>query len=115
MPLRLGTGSGCEPVCTVVLADGDHVQYAGTEIIPLLDDRTPCRPNSGGTFGEAKNVIKGFHILIVQDGVQLFFHVIRSGSALGVDIEHDEAVKSISFSNAFDALQGVVQSVGRGG
>lgn len=76
------------------------------EISPLFDDRAPCRPYGRCVpgFGQVQCIFKSFHIFGVQIGVARFFHVVGIGGALGIEIEHDKAVKSVEMRNALDGF-----------
>ena len=101
-----GAASGSEPVDTVFLPDFDHIADAFKEISPLFDDRAPCRPYGRCVpgFGQVQCIFKSFHIFGVQIGVARFFHVVGIGGALGIEIEHDKAVKSVEMRNALDGF-----------
>ena len=38
MALCFGSGSGSEPACTMLFADGDHVHNTGTQVITLFNN-----------------------------------------------------------------------------
>ena len=91
------------------LADGNHVPDTGGQIVPLFDDGAPGRPDGGlSVLVEGQNIVKGLHVLLVERLIAVLFHVIRVGGPLGVDVEHDKAVKAVVEGHPLHRLQGVV-------
>ena len=111
-----GAFPGGVPSCPMGLANGDHIPDAGGQVIPLLNDGAPGCPDGGLGIGiEGEHIVKGLHILPVEGLVAVGLHVVRVGGPLGIDVEHDEAVKAVVESHPLHRLQGVVQIVGGGG
>ena len=114
----LGAGPGAEPAGAVALAQLHHVPHAAGEIGAFFDHRAPGGPD-GGPLAVCRRPRqepgKGPHILPVQLLVALPIHVVGPGGPLGIDVEHDPAVKAVSRRDAGDGFQGVVQVLRRGG
>ena len=97
------------------LADGNHVPDTGGQIVPLFDDGAPGRPDGRlSVLVEGEDIVKGLHVLLVERLIAVLFHVVRVGGPLGVDVEHDKAVKAVVEGHPLHRLQGVVQIVGGG-
>jgi len=98
----------------VPLADGDHVGKAVLEIRALLDDVSPRRPH-GGLLGEREDVVERLHVCAVERLVAHALHVVRARRALGVDVEHEEAVVAVVFRHALHRLKRRVEPIRLGG
>lgn len=104
-------GTGCKPTGSEMLPDRSHIQYAIGEISAFFDDCTPGGPEIWNSRILCEKPGKGFHIFRMQDRIDFPFHVIRIGSPLGIDVEHDKRIITVMQSDAFCRLQGVVQAV----
>ena len=85
------------------LSGFQHVQQAGGQVVPLFDDGPPGGPD-GGMLANGQGVAESLQILGVEGRVVGLFHVVRVRGPLGVDIEHEEAVKAVAQSDALHGL-----------
>ena len=106
--------SALHPSGAMLLSDGDHVLQAVPQIVPFFNDGSPGRPHHR-PLRQRQDVVKSRHVLPMQLLVQRPFHVVRRGGSLGVHVEHDERVKSVSQRNALHALQRRIQCIRSGG
>ena len=111
-----GALSGGEPLCPPLMPQGDHVPDAGWQVVSLFNDGAPGGPHGGmARRVQGQGIVKGPHVLPVEGQVALRLHVIGPGGPLGIDVEHEEAVKPVVQGHTFHRLQGVVQVVRGGG
>ena len=105
------------PDCVSGAAYLDHILYALGKIWPLFNDGAPGGPDGRRSAPvQGEGVVKSLQILLVELGVVGQLHIIRIGSTLGVDVEHQKAVEAVVQGDTLHRLQSVVQIVrGRGG
>ena len=106
----LADGSGAVPPGAVFLSHSQKIPDAFGKIGPLFNDRTPGSPHRG-LFRQGQYITESLQVLFVEEAIADSLHGVRVGGPLGVDIEHEEAVKSVSQSDALHGFQGVVQMV----
>ena len=98
------------------MAQGDHIPDAGWQVISLFNDGTPGGPHGGpACCVQGQGIVKGPHVLPVEGRVAFRLHVVGPNGPLGVDIEHEEAVKPVVQGHPLHRFQGVVQIVRGGG
>ena len=113
MPL-FGDGAGAVPAGAVFPANLQHIPDALGQILPFLNNSPPGRPYGGGGR-EGENIAEGFHVFMVKSGIAGPFHGIRVCGPLGIDVEHEKAVKAVAQSDSLHGFQRVVQLVRSGG
>ena len=63
----------------------------------------------------SQNGLQPTQVFIAQGAVGGLVHIVGVGGALGVDVEHDPAVKAVGGGKALHTFQGGVQCAGLGG
>ena len=106
----LADGSGAVPPGAVFLSHSQKIPDTFGKIGSFFNDRTPGGPHCG-LLRQGQNIPESLQVFPVQQAVADPFHCVRVGCPLGIDIEHEEAVKSVSLSDALHGFQGVVQMV----
>ena len=107
----LASGAGGEPAGFEFSACVSHVEDAAGEIRSFLNDRSPGGPKIRCGFQLRKQPGKSFQVLPVENGVQFLFHIVRVGSALGINIEHHKGIIAVMQGDPLGRFQGVVQTV----
>ena len=107
----LRPGAERQPLRMKLLADGEHFLERVEQVRPLFDQRAPRGPHSRPVAGCVlpEHVAEGRHVLLVQRAVEGRVHGVWIGRALGVDVEHREAVIPVAEGDALDALECVVE------
>ena len=107
-------GAGTVPVRAILLSHCHHIPDAAGKVLPLLDDRAPCRPYRR-LLRDGQDIAEGLQIFLVEDQIARPLHGIGVGRPLGVNIEHYEAVVAIAKGDPLHGLERVVQIVRLGG
>ena len=107
----LRPGAERQPLRMKLLADGEHFLERVEQVRPLFDQRAPRGPHGRPVAGRVlpEHVAKGRHVLLMQRAVEGRVHGVWIGRALGVDVEHREAVIPVAEGDALDAFERVVQ------
>ena len=110
----LRPGAERQPLRMKLLADGEHFLERVEQVRPLFDQRAPRGPHGRPVAGRVlpEHVAKRRHVLLMQRAVEGRVHGVWVGRALGVDVEHREAVIPVAEGDALDALERVVQIAG---
>ena len=108
-----GNGPGAAPLGPVLLPRQQHIPQTVGQVLPLFNNRAPCRPHHR-MLRKGQHIPERFQIFLVQQRVADLLHIVGRGRPLGVDVEHDEAVKPVPQGNALHGFKGIVQRVGSG-
>ena len=81
---------------------GHHLPHQAGQVVPLFDQGAPCRPHGG--LGLRQHSLQPAQVFIAQGAVGGLIHIVGVSGALGVDIEHDPAVKAVGGSQTLHAF-----------
>ena len=70
-----------------------HLPHQSGQVVPLFDKGAPCRPHGG--LGLCQHGTEPQKIFVTQGTVRAAVHVVGVGGTLGIDVEHDPAVKAV--------------------
>ena len=107
----LRPGAERQPLRMKLLADGEHFLERVEQVRPLFDQCAPRGPHGRAVAGRVlpEHVAERRHVLLMQRAVEGRVHGVWIGRALGVDVEHREAVIPVAEGDALDALECVVE------
>lgn len=93
-----GAFAGFEPKGIVLFTDLHHIPYAVSKVGALFDNCSPCCPDgrAPGAINAGEYVLEGLHVFLVKRLIKHFVHMVGTGGALGIDIEHDKAVVAVA-------------------